>query len=243
MREFDSSDVARTSASPSSNSARPTRDLERELGRQGYRTIVGVDEVGKGAWAGPLAVGVAIVPRDDDGSHAVPHDVEVLIRDSKSISEKKRERMFDDVVAWVDDWSVGMASPVECDRLGMSRAQRLATERALAGLSTRPDAAMVDGSWNFVSPLVPHVTTVVKGDTTCLSIAAASILAKVTRDRLMRSLADEHPAYRFESNKGYPCAWHRAGLYALGPSAIHRRSWAFMDALGFWTGLERTPVG
>ena len=234
MREFGSSDVARTSPSKPSNPDRPTRDFELELERSGCRTIVGVDEVGKGAWAGPLAVGVAIVPSGETETH----DVEVLIRDSKSISEKKRERMFDDLAAWVDDWSVGMASPVECDRLGMSRAQRLATERALAGLSVRPDAAIVDGSWNFVSPLVPRVTTVVKGDTKCLSVAAASILAKVTRDRLMRELADQHPAYRFESNKGYPCAWHRAGLYALGPSAIHRRSWAFMDALGFWAGLD-----
>ncbi|MEY3034088.1 MAG: ribonuclease [Actinomycetota bacterium] len=222
------------STSTSRSPLRPTRDLETELRNTGRRTIVGVDEVGKGAWAGPLAVGVAIVPDADSGIH----DVEVLIRDSKSISEKKRERMFDEVASWVDDWSVGMASPVECDRLGMSRAQRLATERALAGLATRPDSAIVDGSWDFVSPLVPHVTTVVKGDTRCLSVAAASILAKVTRDRLMRDLADQHPAYRFESNKGYPCAWHRAGLYALGPSAIHRRSWAFMDALGFWTGLD-----
>ena len=228
--EFDSPDVVRVAAT----SGRPTRDLERSLHQSGHRVVVGVDEVGKGAWAGPLAVGVAILPTETQEMH----EVEALVRDSKSLSEKKRERIFDDLSQWVPDWSVGMASPIECDRFGMSRAQRLATERALNGLTARPDAAIVDGSWDFVSPLVPHVTTVVKGDTTCLSVAAASILAKVTRDRLMRDLAGEHPAYRFESNKGYPCAWHRAGLFALGPSAIHRRSWAFMDALGFWGGLR-----
>lgn len=227
--------MTRTAGSPSSERERPTRETEHELRRDGHRTIVGIDEVGKGAWAGPLAVGVAIVPSESSS----PHDVEAMIRDSKSISEKKRERIFDDLASWVGDWSVGMASPMECDELGMSRAQRLATERALSGLRTPPDAAIVDGSWDFVTPLVPHVTTMVKGDTRSLSVAAASILAKVTRDRLMRELADQHPAYRFESNKGYPCAWHRAGLFALGPSAIHRRSWAFMDGLGFWGGIRR----
>jgi ribonuclease HII len=214
---------------------RPTRDLERALRDSGHRVIVGVDEVGKGAWAGPLAIGVAVVPDESDP----PAVVEVLVRDSKSITEKRREAMFDTLASWCVDWAVGFASAHECDEMGMSRAQRVATSRALSSLSTRADAAVVDGPWDFVSPHVPHVTTLVKGDQRCLSIAAASILAKVTRDRLMRELADELPMYRFESNKGYPCAWHRAGLFALGPSTVHRRSWAFMDALGFWGGVAR----
>lgn len=218
---------------------RPSRDVERSLHADGHRVVVGVDEVGKGAWAGPLAIGVAIVP--DEGS--VPSDVETAIRDSKSISEKKREAMFDALAAWCTAWSIGTASARECDELGMSRAQRLATSRAFASLSTPVDAAIVDGPWDFVSPLVPHVTNVVKGDTKCLSVAAASILAKVTRDRMMRDWANDFPAYRFESNKGYPCAWHRAGLFALGPSSIHRTSWAFMDALGYWGGVERHRPG
>jgi ribonuclease HII len=214
---------------------RPTRDVERALRADGHRVIVGVDEVGKGAWAGPLAIGVAVIPDATDP----PAEVEVLIRDSKSITEKRREAMFDALASWCVDWSIGFASARECDEMGMSRAQRVATSRALSSLSARPDAAVVDGPWDFVSPHVPHVTTLVKGDQRCLSIAAASILAKVTRDRLMRELSTELPMYRFESNKGYPCAWHRAGLYALGPSTIHRRSWAFMDALGFWGGVGR----
>ncbi len=218
---------------------RPSRDVERSLHADGHRVVAGVDEVGKGAWAGPLAIGVAIVP--NEGS--VPSDVETAIRDSKSISEKKREAMFDDLAAWCTAWSIGTASARECDELGMSRAQRLATSRAFANLSTPVDAAIVDGPWDFVSPLVSHVTNVVKGDTKCLSVAAASILAKVTRDRMMREWANDFPAYRFESNKGYPCAWHRAGLFALGPSSIHRTSWAFMDALGYWGGVERHRPG
>ena len=220
-------------AVPARSTERPTREFERALLAEGHRVIVGVDEVGKGAWAGPLAIGVAIVPDESD----TPSNVERLIRDSKSITEKKREAMFDELAAWCVDWSIGFAAAGECDEWGMSRAQRVATERALAGLSTDVDAAVVDGPWDFVSPHVSQVTTVVKGDTKCLSVAAASILAKVTRDRLMRELATDFPMYRFESNKGYPCAWHRAGLFALGPSTIHRRSWAFMDALGYWGGL------
>lgn len=220
-------------------SERPTREFERALRADGHRVIVGVDEVGKGAWAGPLAIGVAVIPDESDP----PADVERLIRDSKSITEKKRESMFDELASWCIDWAIGFASARECDEWGMSRAQRRATERALAGLSTNVDAAVVDGPWDFVSPHVPHVTTLVKGDTRCLSIAAASILAKVTRDRLMRDLANQHPLYRFESNKGYPCAWHRAGLYAMGPSAIHRRSWAYMDDLAFWGGVEKFEKG
>lgn len=219
----------------SKSSERPSRDVERSLRADGHRVIVGVDEVGKGAWAGPLAVGVAVIPDETDP----PAAIEKLVRDSKTITEKKRESMFDELASWCTSWSIGLASARECDRLGMSRAQRLATSRAFDALPIRVDAAIVDGPWDFVSPLVPNVTTLVKGDTRCLSIAAASILAKVTRDRLMRDLAVELPMYRFESNKGYPCAWHRAGLFAVGPSTAHRTSWAFMDALAFWGGISR----
>lgn len=223
----------------SAGTERPTREFERSLRAEGHRLIIGVDEVGKGAWAGPLAIGVAVIPDESDP----PAAVETMIRDSKSISEKKRERLFDDLAAWCVDWSIGTASARECDELGMSRAQRVATERAISGLSVRAEAAIVDGPWDFVSPHVARVTTVVKGDTRCLSVAAASILAKVTRDRMMREMANDFPMYRFESNKGYPCAWHRAGLFAVGPSTIHRTSWAFMDALGFWGGVPVRTSG
>jgi ribonuclease HII len=97
-----------------------------------------------------------------------------------------------------------------------------------------PDHVLVDGNWDFVG----GATRIVRGDRTSLSIAAASVLAKVTRDRLMREWSGHHPGYNFEANKGYPCPVHKAALQAWGPSAIHRRSWVFMDHL-VWNGLER----
>ncbi|MEY4361624.1 MAG: ribonuclease [Actinomycetota bacterium] len=207
----------------------PTRDAEDGLRAQGHQVVVGIDEVGKGAWAGPLAVGVALVPADD---------TDAPIRDSKSLTEKAREKMFDTVASWCTAWAVGMASPRECDEWGMSEAQRVATRRALESLGVVPDAAVVDGSWDFVSPLVGRVQMVVKADTSCLSVAAASILAKVTRDRLMREMALELPMYRFDGNKGYPCQWHRSALAGYGPSSEHRTSWAFMDEVP-WPGSQR----
>lgn len=214
----------------------PSREAEDRLRAEGHRIVVGIDEVGKGAWAGPLAVGIALVP-DAEAS-----DVPAPIRDSKSLTEKAREAMFDAVASWCIAWSVGMASPLECDEWGMAEAQRVATKRALTTLSDAsnvvPDAAVVDGSWNFVSPLVPRVQMMVKADTSCLSVAAASILAKVTRDRMMRDLAVDFPMYRFEGNKGYPCQWHRTALAGYGPSAVHRTSWAFMDDVP-WPGSPR----
>ena len=208
----------------------PTRDLERSLHQQGHQVIVGIDEVGKGSWAGPLAVGAAVLPLTGDLAG---------VRDSKSITEKTREAMFETVGNWCTSWAVGYASHLECDALGMADAQRLATTRALAQLTVIPDAAVVDGSWDFVTPLIPKVVMQVKGDTSVLSIAAASILAKVTRDRLMRQLAVDYPLWSLDTNKGYPCHWHRTALQGYGPSAIHRRSWAFMDNFVPWPGVPR----
>ena len=136
--------------------------------------------------------------------------------------------------------AIGHASPAECDRLGMSAAQRLAAERALERLGVEPDRILLDGKWDFVG--TPKVRTIVRGDATSLTIAAASILAKVTRDRLMRSAAPSFPAYEFDRNKGYPGPRHRAALAASGPTPIHRTSWSFMDDL-VWTGLHRTAAG
>ena len=208
----------------------PTRDAERELWDAGHEWVVGIDEVGRGAWAGPLMVGAAVLPRDRRVNG---------VRDSKRLSEANRESMFDRVADWCAAWSVGAASELECDQLGMAAAQRLATRRALDALSIRPDAAIVDGSWDFVSPMVQHVDMRVKADLTCLPVAAASILAKVTRDRLMRAAAEHYRLWAFETNKGYPCWQHRAGLQAHGPSTIHRTSWVFMDNYVPWSGIRR----
>jgi ribonuclease HII len=199
--------------------------LERELWAAGHRVVVGVDEVGRGSWAGPLSVGAAVIP----SNRRV-----YKVRDSKLLTEDEREAMFDRIAEWCEAWAVGHASPEECDTLGMSAAQRLAARRALEQLDVRPNRVVVDGNWDFVG----GAQRLVRGDRTCLSIAAASILAKVTRDRIMRDLAPHFPMYNFEANKGYPCPVHKSALHAWGPSAIHRRSWVFMDGL-IWNGLPR----
>lgn len=153
------------------------------------------------------------------------------------LSETEREAMFERIADWTTTWAVGEASASECDLLGMSEAQRLAARRALDGLDRPIDAVLVDGNWDFVGR--PHTELIVKGDQKSLSIAAASILAKVTRDRWMRSQADHFPAYSFETNKGYPCPKHKSALSWYGPSTIHRRSWAFMDSIP-WTAVVRS---
>ena len=194
------------------------------------RVVVGLDEVGKGSWAGPLMVGAVVIPIGGCMSG---------VRDSKAMTERAREAIFDDLADWCAAWSIGAVSAAECDQLGMSAAQRLACRRALDGLGVLPDVAISDGRWDFVSPLVPEVVMRVGADADSLSVAAASVLAKVTRDRVMRSLDEHHPAYSFRSNKGYPCHLHRAGLGWFGPSVEHRRSWAFMDSAVPWTGSPR----
>jgi len=205
----------------------PSLRRERELWGCGADVVVGMDEVGKGAWAGPLTVGAAVVPKDRRI---------YKVRDSKMLREPEREALFDRIASWCEAWAIGHASERECDELGMSEAQRLAARRALDGLGVEPDHVLLDGKWDFVGH--PNTERLVKGDATCLSIAAASILAKVTRDRIMRETAVNYPLYDFELNKGYPCPRHRIALLGYGPSAIHRRSWAFMDSLP-WSGVPR----
>ncbi len=211
---------------PSLRSNAPRIDIEQSLWETGHSAIVGFDEVGKGSWAGPLTVGAVIIPADRRV---------YKIRDSKQLRESEREALFDRIKAWSRSWAVGHASAAECDKLGMSDAQRLAADRAIAALGVEPDHALVDGKWDFIGR--GNTTTIVKGDQRSLSIAAASIIAKVTRDRIMRANAIEYPWYAFDSNKGYPCHRHRAALRMLGPSTIHRRSWAFMEDIP-WNGIS-----
>ena len=199
---------------------------------RGHDVVVGIDEVGRGSWAGPLMVGAAIVPRDTRVNG---------IRDSKLLTEREREALFPKIAEWCVSWAVGAASQEECDRLGMSAAQKLATRRAIESLTVTPDVAITDGKWDFVSPSVANVELAVKADLRCLSVATASVLAKVVRDRLMRELAESYPLWSFDTNKGYPCQVHKAAIQGYGPSAIHRRSWVFMDNYNPWTAIRRTP--
>ena len=221
----------------------PNATRERALFDRGVKTIVGVDEVGKGSWAGPLVIGIAMLSREMVFSDE-PAVVLGGVRDSKQLSEMQREEMFDQVAAKCLSWSIGAASALECDQLGMVEAQRLATARgfaALAGASVyvvNVDAAIVDGRWDFVSPYAREVMLEVKADADCVSVAAASVLAKVSRDRMMRSLATDYPQWHFDTNKGYPCPKHRAALQGYGPSAIHRTSWAFMPNYVPWLKIN-----
>ncbi|MCP4223727.1 MAG: ribonuclease HII [Actinomycetia bacterium] len=202
---------------------------ERALWEAGHEIVVGIDEVGRGSWAGPLTIGAAVVPRDRRI---------YKLRDSKQLTEAEREALFDRIADWCQAWSVGHVSHAECDELGMSAAQKLAAQRALAELGVAPDAVVLDGNWDFVGH--PVTRKLIKGDTKCLSIAAASILAKVSRDRIMRQQAESYPGFDFDLNKGYPCPRHKAALQGYGPTAIHRRSWVFMESLP-WSGVQRLP--
>ncbi|HAF68156.1 MAG TPA: ribonuclease HII [Acidimicrobiaceae bacterium] len=209
----------------------PNMIQERHYWGLGDSVVVGIDEVGKGAWAGPLTIGAVVLPTTGRVNG---------VRDSKMLTHKVRERLFDRIDGWARCWSVGHASARECDELGMSDAQRLATRRALDSLPLTPDRVLLDGSWNYID-WVPSVT-IVKGDQTCLSIAAASVMAKVVRDRIMSVAANHFPAYMFENNKGYPAPQHQMALAGYGPCLIHRKSWAFMDDL-MWTSCQRYDRG
>jgi ribonuclease HII len=213
-----------------------TPDLrqERRLRAEGYECVAGLDEVGRGAWAGPLTVGVAVVrPR------VTRRSMPAWLRDSKMLSEARREEIFEAVAAWCQEWAVGHASHAECDEWGMTEALRVAARRAIAGLGQPPEAILVDGPVDLLrhdeDRFAGVVRPVVDGDAKCASVAAASVLAKVVRDRLMRREADHFPVYAFERNKGYPSPVHQTALRGYGPSAIHRRSWAFVRDLP-WCG-------
>lgn len=211
----------------------PTLDRERSLEGDGL-VVAGIDEAGRGAWAGPLTVGV-VVP----GSGPLPDGV----RDSKLIPERRREAMYAAVVAWAAAYGVGHASNMECDTLGMSKALRLASARAIESmrLLTPPDILLVDGPHDFPKSGIPAECRV-KGDAHHASIAAASIVAKVTRDRIMRSEAEHYPWFAFDRNKGYPSPEHQTALAAWGVTTLHRRSWSYVDRLPWNTRAAEEPV-
>jgi len=188
--------------------------LERELRKQGYLVIAGVDEVGRGALAGPLTAGACVLP-------ASPRITGV--DDSKRLSPDRRRSIALAVREVALCWSVAHVSPHDIDSLGVSAALRRAMGRALAGLELEPDHVVVDG---LPVGVARDETAVVKGDSKVAAIAAASVLAKVARDDLMIELASEHPQYGFEINKGYGTPEHLEAVAQFGLSAVHRRSFA-----------------
>lgn len=193
-------------------------DFSLEIAAGGL--VVGIDEAGRGPWAGPVVAGAAILDRA-----LIPPDIAARLDDSKKLSPAKREALFE--LLMTGGWAkigVGLASAAEIDSLNILKATYLAMRRALETLADKPTLALVDG--NRAPPLPCPVQTVVKGDGISLSIASASIIAKVTRDRIMRELALRHPGYGWESNAGYGTALHHEALRRLGVTPEHRRSFA-----------------
>ncbi len=210
----------------------PSLRVERALQRDGYRLLAGMDEVGRGALAGPVSVGVVLI---DDHCRSAPTGV----RDSKLLTPQAREAMVPRIRRWCAGHAVGHASSDEIDAVGIIAALRLAGTRALAQLEVTPDLVILDGNHDWLTapgdvgllafaggtPATPPVTTMVKADLRCSSVAAASVLAKVTRDAMMVDLAAGHTAYGWAENKGYAAPEHLAALRRLGPSPLHRVSW------------------
>jgi len=235
------SPAARTAGYPArGRPARPDLRHERALLRSGALVVAGMDEVGRGALAGPVSVGVVAV---DLTTRSCPRGV----ADSKLLRPAARTALLGPLGRWGVDRAVGHASAAEIDAVGIIAALRLAGRRALATLAVRVDVVLLDGSHDWLGmqpdllddldaldtpspgqdlwPDGPRVVTRVRADRSCASVAAASILAKCERDGLMVDLAPAHPEYRWAHNKGYGAPEHLAALRALGTTPWHRRSW------------------
>ncbi len=216
----------------------PSLRLERRLLRTGATTVAGVDEVGRGAIAGPVTLGVIVV-------HARTPTAPTGTRDSKELSASARMRLAPLVRSWAMDWAIGESSAAEIDDIGIMAAMRRALVRAYAQLRVRPDVVILDGRHDFASlafdehnashPSLhrPSVVTRVGADRTCASVSAASILAKTERDSQMVQLAGAYPGFGWERNVGYGSEEHRQALHRLGPTPEHRRSF----------GVSATPEG
>ncbi|MGR8007814.1 ribonuclease HII [Streptomyces hypolithicus] len=214
----------------------PTHAVERSLrATTGAKIIAGVDEVGRGAWAGPVTVCAAVT-----GLRRPPEG----LTDSKLISAKRRTALAAILEGWVTSHALGHSSPEEIDTLGMTAALRLAAVRALDALPVRPDAVILDGKHDYLG-LPWKVRTVIKGDQSCVAVAAASVIAKVRRDAMMAELGSEGKEFAdfaFSANAGYPSPVHKAALAALGPTPYHRLSWSYLDALPQWQHLKRPRI-
>ena len=198
-----------------SNSAVDLLHFERQALGNGFRLVAGIDEAGRGPLAGPVVAAAVILPAG------------LLIKgvnDSKKLSPDTRERLFDTIMSQALSIGIGMGSPELIDRINILQATRHAMLAAVSQLAPPPDFILIDGISTIASPIPQK--TVKKGDSLSLSIAAASIIAKVTRDRLMRELDAIHPGYGFSGHKGYGSAHHLEAIRRLGPSPVHRKTFA-----------------
>jgi ribonuclease HII len=193
----------------------PTFKEERALLAEGVTIVAGLDEAGCGCWAGPVSAAAVILPFDSRIG---------LVRDSKTLSLDQRRRVAERIKAEAADWSVGWASHEEIDAINIRKAGALAMRRALEGLKMKPQFVLIDA---FAIPgLEIPSKSIIHGDAKVKCIAAASVLAKVARDLLMHELDAAHPGYGFANHKGYGTKEHQAALAELGPSPIHRMSYA-----------------
>ena len=189
------------------------RAFEKEALLRGYKIIAGVDEAGRGPLAGPVVSAAVVLPENFN----VPG-----INDSKKLSEKKRDTLFPLIQENVLSFGIGIADHIEIDRINILQASLLSMKRAVEALSLVPDYLLIDGKFTIDSPIDQQA--VVKGDAKSLSIAAASILAKVTRDRIMADLDVTYPVYGFQRHKGYPTRAHKQAIIDHGPCPVHRKS-------------------
>jgi ribonuclease HII len=199
----------------------PGLSHERHWWDQGA-LVAGLDEVGRGAWAGPVTYAAVVLPSDRRM---------YKLRDSKVLDPPRRKELAARLQGFAIAIAVGHAGNDEIDALGMTGALRLAARRALDGLAVRPDVCLLDGNWDFLAGAGTINERIVHGDACSASVASASIIAKVTRDALMVDACPSFPIYGFSSNKGYPSPEHQASLAEHGPCALHRRSWAPIRAL------------
>ena len=192
-------------------------ELEQEAAAAGYTAVCGVDEAGAGPLAGPVYAAAVILPF----ALELPY-----LNDSKQVTPKRRDRLFDLIREQAVAWSIASVSAEEIDEIDILNARMKAMQLAIDGLTPAADFALIDGNRDHGSrcAIITAHETVVKGDSRSPSIAAASILAKVSRDRYMEELADTYPQYRFEQHKGYPTKLHYEMLDQFGPSPVHRKT-------------------
>ena len=194
------------------------KKYEENLYNEGYKCICGIDEAGRGPLAGPVVVGAAVMPRDSKLE---------WVNDSKKVTEKRREILYDRITEEALAWGVGIISEKEIDELNILNATKkglhLALGEVIEKLKQKPDIVIVDALREIDTFEIPY-QSIIKGDATCYSISCASILAKVTRDRIMREWNEVYPMYDFEKNKGYGTAEHIKALKQYGPCPIHRRT-------------------
>lgn len=198
----------------------PTLHVEYQIFSQGFRLVAGVDEAGRGCWAGPVVAGAVILPPDQSDLLEHLHSV----RDSKLLTAPQRSDCEKSIRAVAIACGIGSAEAEEIDRWGIVPATRAAMQRAIAALFPQPDALLLDAL--ALPDLGLAQTVLIKADRLCLSVACASIIAKVARDRLMTKLNQVYPGYAFAQHKGYGTPQHRAALNRFGPSPIHRCSFA-----------------